>query len=109
MIWYIPRFDTSINLNVLLSSIEDVSYMPKKIGDIFLKSLHPTLYGFWCLEGWISQGSPLANTCSSLAEPDELKDVKLQPIVTIAANNPPTTSKLGAFTLYFGGSYYMEK
>ena len=42
MIWNISKFDTSIN--GLLSSTEDVSKMPKKIGDIFWKSTRPTIY-----------------------------------------------------------------
>ena len=41
MIWYISKFDTSIN--GLLSSTEDVSKMPKKIGDFFGKSMHPNV------------------------------------------------------------------
>ena len=40
MIWYISKFDTSIN--GLLSSTEDVSKMPKNIGETFWKSMCPS-------------------------------------------------------------------
>ena len=43
MICYISKFDTSIS--GLLSSTEDVSKMPKKISDFFVKSMRPSGHG----------------------------------------------------------------
>ena len=47
MIWYISKFDTSINVH--LSLTEDVSQMPQKDWRIFLNSLQPTLTPLTCL------------------------------------------------------------